>query len=99
MNAIQETTRRNDTASESDPTQIDRNELVGGEKSLGMNATQEKTRRNDTPSESDPTKTDRNEPAGSETSLGSQSVRDGRPTTDDSVVEAMDEESPGLAGN
>ena len=64
-----------------------------------MNATQETTRKNDTASKSDPTKTDRNAPAGSETSLGAESVRDGRPTTDDSVVEAMDEETPGLAGN
>jgi hypothetical protein len=36
---------------------------------------------------------DRNAPAGSENSLGAQSVRDGRPATDDSVVEAMDEEA------
>jgi hypothetical protein len=39
---------------------------------------------------------DRNAPAGSEHSLGAQSVRDGRPATDDSVVEAMDEEGPGI---
>ena len=49
-----------------------------------------------TPPESDPTKVDRNAPAGSEDSLGAESVRDVRPSTDDSVVEAMDEESPGL---
>jgi hypothetical protein len=49
-----------------------------------------------TPPESDPTKVDRNAPAGSEDSLGAESVRDGRPSTDDSVVEAMDEESPSL---
>ncbi len=48
------------------------------------------------PPESDPTKVDRNAPAGSEDSLGAESVREGRPSTDDSVVEAMDEESPGL---
>jgi hypothetical protein len=36
---------------------------------------------------------DRTAPAGSENSLGAQSVRDGRPTSDDSVVEAMDEEA------
>ncbi len=36
---------------------------------------------------------DRTAPAGSKNSLGAQSVRDGRPTTDDSVVEAMDEEA------
>lgn len=33
--------------------------------------------------------------AGSEHSLGAESVRDGRPSTDDSVVEAMDEMGPG----
>ncbi len=33
-------------------------------------------------------------PAGSKNSLGAQSVRDGRPSTDDSVVEAMDEQGP-----
>jgi hypothetical protein len=49
-----------------------------------------------TPPESDPTKVDRNAPAGSEDSLGAESVRDGRPSTDDSIVEAMDEESPSL---
>ena len=52
-----------------------------------------------TPPESDPTKIDRNAPAGSESSLGVESVRDGRPSTDDNVVEAIDEETPGLAGN
>jgi hypothetical protein len=36
---------------------------------------------------------DRTAPAGSKNSLGAQSVRDGRPATDDSVVEAMDEEA------
>lgn len=35
-------------------------------------------------------------PAGSENSLGAESVRDGRPATDDSTVEAMDEESPDI---
>ena len=49
-----------------------------------------------TPPESDPTKVDRNAIAGSEDSLGAESVRDVRPSTDDSVVEAMDEESPSL---
>jgi hypothetical protein len=53
-----------------------------------------------TPPESDPTKIDRNAPAGTPNSLGAQSVRDGRPSTDDSVVEAIDEEGvPPLAGN
>jgi hypothetical protein len=46
--------------------------------------------------ESEPvaTKIDRNAPAGSKNSLGAESVRDGRPGTDDSVVEAMDELGP-----
>ena len=52
-----------------------------------------------TPPESDPTKIDRNAPAGTPSSLGAESVRDGRPSTDDSGVEAMDEEAPPLAGN
>lgn len=41
-------------------------------------------------------KIDRNAPAGSENSLGAQSVRDGRPATDDSVVEAMDEQDSAI---
>jgi hypothetical protein len=49
--------------------------------------------------ESDPTKISRDAPAGSETSLGAKSVRERRPSTNDSVVEAIDEETPGLAGN
>lgn len=40
---------------------------------------------------------DRTAPAGSENSLGAQSVRDGRPGTDDGVVEAIDEEGPGTS--
>jgi hypothetical protein len=49
--------------------------------------------------ESDPpSKIDPNAPAGSENSLGAESVRDGRPATDDSTVEAMDEESPDITG-
>jgi hypothetical protein len=67
-----------------------------------MDATQEKAQANvgkKTPPESDPTKIDRNAPAGTENSLGAESVRDGRPSTDDNVVEAIDEETPGLAGN
>ncbi len=35
-------------------------------------------------------------PAGSETSLGKESVREGRPATDDKIVEAIDEEGPGI---
>jgi len=42
-------------------------------------------------------KIDRSAPAGSENSLGAESVRDGRPGTDDNVVEAIDEVSPGTA--
>lgn len=37
---------------------------------------------------------DRNAPAGSKNSLGAMSDCNGRPSTDDSVVEAMDEEGP-----
>lgn len=51
----------------------------------------------DNPTESDPTKIDRNAPAGTPNSLGAESVRDGRPNTDDSVVEAIDEEYPPVA--
>ena len=40
-------------------------------------------------------KIDRTAPAGSENSLGAQSVRDGRPSTGDDVVEAKDEATPG----
>ena len=54
-----------------------------------MAANQEKTTESDTHTP----KIDRTAPAGSENSLGAQSVRDGRPVTDDSVVEAMDEGS------
>src|ERR1700684_2086056 len=43
-----------------------------------------------------PRKIDRNAPAGSENSLGAESIRDGRPATDDSVVEAIDEMGPGV---
>jgi hypothetical protein len=64
-----------------------------------MTATQETKPKKKTPPESDPTKIDRNAPAGSENSLGEESIRDGRPSTDDSVVEAIDEETPSLAGN
>jgi hypothetical protein len=67
-----------------------------------MDTTEEKTTtviNRKTPPESDPTKIDRNAHAGTPSSLGEESVRDGRPSTDDSVVEAMDEEAPPLAGN
>ena len=42
-------------------------------------------------------KIDRTAPAGSENSLGAESVRDGRPATDDGTVEAIDEEGPGVS--
>jgi hypothetical protein len=45
-----------------------------------------------------PSKIDPTTPAGSENSLGAESVRDGRPATDDRTVEAMDEESPDITG-
>jgi hypothetical protein len=45
-----------------------------------------------------PSKIDPTAPAGSENSLGAESVRDGRPATDDRTVEAMDEESPDITG-
>lgn len=45
-----------------------------------------------------PSKVDPTSPAGSENSLGAESVRDGRPTTDDRTGEAMDEESPDITG-
>ena len=50
--------------------------------------------------ESDPrlAKIDPTAPAGSKNSLGEESVRDGRPTTDDSTVEAIDEETPVTPG-
>jgi hypothetical protein len=68
-----------------------------------MTATQEEKTGNigkQTSPKSDPTtKIDRDAPAGTKNSLGAESVRDGRPSTDDSVVEAMDEATPGLAGN
>ena len=51
---------------------------------------------NDTTVSPRTSKIDRTAPAGSENSLGAESVRDGRPVTDDSVVEAMDEEGPGI---
>ncbi|HEX4006211.1 MAG TPA: hypothetical protein VHX60_08555 [Acidobacteriaceae bacterium] len=38
-------------------------------------------------------------PAGSPASLGAKSDCNGRPTTDDSVVEAMDEQGPRTPGN
>jgi len=52
-----------------------------------------------TTAESDPpSKIDPVAPAGSEKSLGAESIRDGRPSTDDRTVEAIDEESPDITG-
>jgi len=62
-----------------------------------MDAAQQEVRNKHTPPESDPTKIDPEVPAGSEGSLGMESVHEVRPQTDDSVVEAMDEETPGVA--
>jgi hypothetical protein len=64
-----------------------------------MATTQEETARKigkDIPTKSGASRIDRNAPAGSENSLGAESVRDGRPSTDDSVVEAIDEEGPDI---
>ncbi|HEY4379866.1 MAG TPA: hypothetical protein VGN01_05935 [Acidobacteriaceae bacterium] len=41
---------------------------------------------------------DPNAPAGSRDSVGAESVRDGRPATDDGTVEAIDEETPAIPG-
>jgi hypothetical protein len=60
-----------------------------------MNANQENATgsklRPETPDKIDPTA-----PAGSKNSLGAEGVRDGRPSTNDSIVEAIDEEGPGI---
>jgi hypothetical protein len=68
-----------------------------------MAATQEKAIKNigndsteTTKSDSHVNKIDRTAPAGGENSLGAESVRDGRPSTDDGTVEAIDEEGPGI---
>jgi hypothetical protein len=65
-----------------------------------MAAAQEKTTKNIAGDATATTESDvvidRTAPAGSKNSLGAQSVRDGRPATDDSTVEAMDEESPDI---
>jgi len=53
--------------------------------------TDKKTTPNPTSPKIDPTA-----PAGTKNSLGAESVRDGRPATDDEVVEAMDEMGPGV---
>ena len=49
------------------------------------------------PAESNPpSKIDPTAAAGTENSLGAESVRDGRPATDDRTFEAMDEKTPDL---
>ena len=63
-----------------------------------MDAVHEKTT-GITETDSKVIKIDRNAPAGSKNSLGAESVRDGRPTADDSVVEAIDEEGPEISKN
>jgi hypothetical protein len=67
-----------------------------------MASTQDATNENigkEATTESEPrtVKIDRTAPAGSENSLGAQSVRDGRPTTDDGTIEAMDEVGPEIS--
>jgi hypothetical protein len=63
-----------------------------------MAATQEEAARPDASktAESNPrsSKIDPAAPAGSKNSLGEESIRDGRPATDGSTVEAIDEETP-----
>jgi hypothetical protein len=65
---------------------------------------QEKTNQQKTSNIGDPatppteSKIDPTAPAGSENSLGAESVRDGRPATDNTTIEAMDEESPDITG-
>jgi hypothetical protein len=65
-----------------------------------MDPTQENNPpKKDTPPESDLTKINCNSPLSSENSPSAESVRERRPSTDDNLTEAMDEETPGLAGN
>ena len=59
-----------------------------------MAATQEETTRTIGSDATAAVKIDPTAPAGSKNSVGAESVRDGRPTTDDEVVEAIDEETP-----
>ena len=49
-----------------------------------------------TTSKSESPKIDLTAPAGSKRSLGEESIRDGRPSTDDDAVEAIDEANPGV---
>ena len=61
-----------------------------------MAATQEKTDIGKGATTAHVSKIDPTAPAGSENSLGEESIRDGRPATGDDVVEAIDEEGPGV---
>jgi hypothetical protein len=61
-----------------------------------MAATQEKTNIGKDATTARVSKIDPTAPAGSENSLGEESIRDGRPSTGDDVVEAIDEEGPGV---
>ncbi len=65
-----------------------------------MNTTQEAPANTNKAGEARPhhKEIDRNAPAGSENSLGEESIRDGRPNTDDTVVEAIDELDPAIPG-
>ena len=54
---------------------------------------------NDVTTKSDSQEIDPSAPAGSKNSLGAESVRDGRPATDDQVVEAIDEMGPGVTNH
>lgn len=65
--------------------------MTGDEEKAAKDDLTNAARDNEAHREIDPTA-----PAGSEVSLGAESVRDGRPATDDKVVEAIDEEGPGV---
>lgn len=58
-------------------------------------SSQSGTNRTSAPTPDPITQPDPAAPAGSPTSVGAQSVRDGRPSTCDDVVEALDEAGPG----
>jgi hypothetical protein len=65
-----------------------------------MAATQQKPNDSSVSDTTDPrrVKIDPTAPAGSRNSLGEESVRNGRPATDDTIVEAIDEETPVTPG-
>jgi hypothetical protein len=60
-----------------------------------MAATQNQPSNKKAPTDPHSNDIDPNAPAGSKNSLGAESIRDGRPSTHDEVVEAIDEEGPG----